>query len=182
MKKTHNYFAIVFLFLALHAVGQTKNNKWTFGMDVAWVRYSEADKIAVGGKFINQTPRFSLAKYMFKNVVFVGSVSTAIGDNQTYTTFDGAARYDFGTSQNKVVPYALIGGSFINARVLTPTLNFGAGSTLWFSPKYGLNVQLLYKFSEERFSSQRSHIMPSIGLVYSFGARDMNPRIWSSMR
>lgn len=183
MKIKYNYFcAILFLSLSFYSNGQTENNKWTFGLDIAWVSYSEEDMLAVGGKFINQTPRFSLAKHMFKGVTFVGSVSTAINDNQKYTTFDGTARYDFGTSENSVVPYLFIGGSFINAIRLTPTLNFGAGNTFWFSPRYGLNVQFMYKFSEEKFQTQRSHIMPSIGLVYSFGSRNMNPRLWNCLR
>ncbi len=182
MKIKFNYFAILFLFLTTSIFSQNKNNKWTFGASLAWVSYSEADKATVGGKFINQTPRFTLSRYMFKNITFVGSFSTAINDNQKYTTFDGEARYDFGTSQNNVVPYVFIGGSFISAKALTPTANFGVGNTFWFSEKYGLNLQLMYKFSQDKFSSQRSHIMPSIGLVYSFGARSMNPRLWSCIR
>lgn len=118
---------------------------------------------------------------MFSNITFVGAISTAIGDNQKYTTFDGLARYDFGTSQNNVVPYVFIGGSFIKAEVVTtPTANFGVGNTFWFSDKYGLNLQFMYKYSQDKFQSQKSHTMTSIGLVYSFGSRTLNPRLWSS--
>ena len=173
---------IVFLFLTSSLFSQNENNRWTFGVDIAWVTYSEADKLTVGGKFINQTPRFTLSRYMFKNITFSGSVSTAIGDNQKYTTFDGVARYDFGTSQNNVVPYVLLGGSFIKAKVLTPTVNFGLVNTFWFSSRLGLNLQLMYKYSQDKFSSQTSHIMPSFGLVYSFGSRSLNPRLWGCIR
>ena len=47
---------------------------------------------------------------MLYNINFVGSFSTAIGENKKYTTFDGLVRYDFGTSQNSFVPYVFNGG------------------------------------------------------------------------
>ena len=159
---------------------QSEDNKWTFGIDLALAKYSDADRALIGGTFINQSPRSSLSKYMLSNITFVGALSTAIGDNQKYTTFDGLARYDFGTSQNNVVPYVFVGGSFIKAASLTPTANFGVGNTFWFSDKYGLNMQFMYKYSQDKFTSQKSHTMTSIGLVYSFGSRSMNPRLWSS--
>ena len=182
MKTKFNYFNILFLFLTISLYSQSADSKWTFGLDLASVKYSDTNAAILGGAFINQSPRFSLAKYMFSGVTFVGSVSTAIGDNQKYTTFDGIARYDFKTSENNVVPYIFIGGSFIKAGALTPTLDFGAGNTFWFSDKYGLNIQMMYKYSEEKFTSQKSHIMPSIGLVYSFKGRSLNPRLWDSNR
>jgi hypothetical protein len=79
---------------------------------------------------------------------------------------------------HNVVPYIVIGGSFVSALETTPTLNFGAGNTFWVKENYGINVQFLYKHSEVRFESQYSHFYPSIGLVYSFKARNLNPRLW----
>ena len=167
MKIKCYYLSLLLLFLTISTFGQNETSKWTFGVDLASVKYSEADGRSpiIKGEFISQSPRFSLARHMFLGVTFVGSVSTSIGDNQDYTTIDGVARYDFKTSQNNTVPYVLIGGSFVKALRLTPTLNFGVGSTFWFSDKYGLNIQAMYKFSEERFTSQKSHIFPTIGLV-----------------
>ena len=182
MKIKFNYLNFLFLFLTISLYSQSSGSKWTFGLDLASVKYSETDRATIGAGFISQTPRFSLAKYMFSGVTFVGSVSTSVGDDQDYTTLDGIARYDFKTSQNNTVPYIFIGGSFIKALSLTPTLNFGAGSTFWFSDKYGLNIQMMYKFSEERFANQKSHIMPTIGLVYSFKGRNANPRLWDVIR
>ncbi len=184
MKKKCNLSTFLFLFLAFSIYSQNSGSKWTFGLGLSSVQYSEEDvrNSPIKGKFISQSPRFSLAKYMFPGVTFVGSVSTAIGDNQDYTTFDGIARYDFKTSQNSTVPYVLIGGSFVKALRLTPTLNIGAGSTFWFSDKYGVNIQAMYKVSQEKFGSQRSHLMTAIGLVYSFKGRNTNPRIWDICR
>ena len=182
MKIKINYLTIIFLLMTISLLGQNEENKWAFGIDLASVKYSEEDGKTLGGSFINQSPRFSISKYMFANITFVGALSTAIGDNQKYTTFDGLMRYDFGTSSNNVVPYVFIGGSFIKGNALTPTANFGAGNTFWFSNKYGLNVQLMYKFSENKFQSQKSHVMSSIGLVYSFSFRSMNPRLWGSLQ
>jgi len=182
MKIKFNYLNFFFLFLTMSIYSQNAGSKWTFGLDLASIIYSEADGATLGGSFISQSPRFSLAKHMFSGVTFVGAVSTSIGDNQEYTTFDGIARYDFKTSQNNTVPYIFIGGSFIKALSLTPTVNFGAGNTFWFSDKYGLNIQMMYKFSEGRFLSQKPHIMPSIGLVYSFKGRTANRRLWDLVR
>ena len=184
MKIKCNYLSFLFLFLTISMFGQNSSSKWTFGVDLASVKYSETDgkNQYIGAMFISQSPRFSLAKHMFPGVTFVGSVSTSIGDDADYTTFDGVARYDFKTSQNSTVPYVLIGGSFVKALRLTPTMNIGAGSTFWFSDKYGVNIQAMYKVSQEKFSSQRSHLMTSIGLVYSFKGRNTNPRIWDICR
>ena len=184
MKIKCNYLSLLLLFLTISTFGQNETSKWTFGLDLASVKYSETDgkEYFIGGMFISQSPRFSLARHMFSGVTFVGSVSTSIGDNQDYTTLDGVARYDFKTSQNTTVPYVLIGGSFVKAFRLTPTFNFGVGSTFWFSDKYGLNIQAMYKYSQERFTSQKSHIMPTIGLVYSFRGHSANPRLWDVVR
>jgi hypothetical protein len=182
MKTKFNYLIIVFLFLIvstpLHS--QNANNKWTFTLDLASVPYLITGGGTIGSSLLNQSPRISIAKYMFYNITFVGSFSTAIGENKKYTTFDGLVRYDFGTSQNSFVPYVFIGGSLINASNLTPTTNFGVGNTYWFSDKYGFNSQIMYKDSQVKFASQKSHIMTSVGFVYSFGFRSMQPRVWEN--
>lgn len=71
-----------------------------------------------------------------------------------------------------------LGGSYVVAEETTPTLNIGAGTTFWVKPNYGINLQFMYKFSEDRFKSQYSHFYPSIGFVYSFKSRNLNPRLW----
>ena len=99
-------------------------------------------------------------------------------EKKIYTTFDALIRYNFGTSQNSFVPYVFIGGSLINASSVTPTTNFGIGSTYWFSDKYGFNFQVMYKDSQVKFTSQKSHFVSSVGFVYSFGFWAMQPRVW----
>lgn len=182
MKTKSNYFIIVFLFLIMPSLlhSQNANNKWTFAIDLASVPYLITGGGAISSSLLNQSPRFSIAKYMSHNTTFVGSFSTAIGGSNKYTTFDGLIRYDFGTSQNIFVPYVFIGGSLINAFILTPTINFGAGNTYWFSDAYGFNLQIMYKDSQEKYASQKSHFMSSIGFVYSFGFRSMQPRVWEN--
>lgn len=176
-----NITAIIVL-LFVHTISinaQTEKQPWTAGIGFAGAKYSfEAAKI-VGGQLAHQTPRFNVSKYLYKGLIADAAVATTVGDSQSYTTFDASLRYDFGTSHDKVVPYILVGGSFISAIRTTPTANFGAGSTFWFNQKYGLNFQLMYKFSESKFESQKSHLYPSVGLVYSFGYRSLNPRIWN---
>ena len=114
---------------------------------------------------------------MLSNITLDAGISVALFDSQTYTSFDGTLRYDFGASKNTVVPYILLGGSFIKAKVLTATVNIGAGNTFWLSQNYGFNLQVMYKYSEVKFESQFSHFCTSIGLVYLFSSRNLTPRI-----
>ena len=179
MKFKNSIFFLLFFASIFIAKAQNIDSKWTFGMSAASAMYFEEDGQKIGGSFINQTPRITITRYLFNNLTMDVSYSTSTFlDTQKYNSLDGILRYDFGTSYDNTVPYVLLGGSFITAEQLTPTLNFGVGNTFWFMPNYGLNFQLMYKFSETKFASQYSHIFSSIGLVYSFKSRNMNVRLW----
>lgn len=171
-------FLVFFLFCSFVVNAQNPEERWTAGLHAGSVLYSDAGGANVGGSYIDQLPRITLSRYMFKNITFQAGLGISTIDAQKYTTFDGLAKYDFGNSYDKLVPYVFIGGSFIDAKRVTPTLNFGVGNTFWFSPNYGINAQLMYKFSENRFESQSSHIYTSIGIVYSFKPRNMVRRLW----
>lgn len=174
--------SLAFLLFSLYTIvikAQSNEEKWTFGVSLASAMYFEQDANKIGGTFIHQTPRISISRYFVNNVTLEASFATSVLDSQKYTTFDGVARYDFGNSYDTVVPYVLLGGSLISAEQLTPTLNFGVGNTFWFMPNYGVNFQLMYKFSENKFTTQFSHLYPTIGLVYSFKSRNMNRRLWN---
>ena len=187
MKVKVNIILIILLF-ALKSFGQNNENKWAITFGSGLVIYEEKDASAMSGRYISQFPRFSVATYLLKNVTLVGSISTDFNDEiQDYTTFDGELRYDFGTSENMLTPYVLIGGSLIKSKHLLPTLNFGAGITLWVSNRIGLHGQLQYRYNEERFNSQRSHTFMSGGIVYRFslsgdsgGRKSERKRLWES--
>jgi hypothetical protein len=178
MKLKLAFVFLLFFMFTLVINGQNSDNKWTFGLSLAVAKFTDFQGSVLGGAFVNQTPRLTISRYLFNNLTMVGSYATSALDTQKHTTLDGALRYDFGASYDNVVPYVLLGGSFVTAQQLTPTLNFGVGNTFWFSPSYGVNFQLIYKYSEDRFQSQYSHFYPSIGLVYSFKPRNMNMRLW----
>lgn len=175
-----NYFILAFLLVTLSLSSQNSDNKWIIGVNIGSVLYSNTDADKVGGAYIDQIPRINISRYLFKNLTLDGAFGTTLIDSNKYTTLDGTLRYDFGTSYENVVPYVLLGGSFITATQLTPTLNFGAGNTFWIFPNYGLNLQVMYKYSETRFNvnNQYSHLYTTIGLVYSFKSRNMNRRLW----
>ncbi|WP_439127851.1 hypothetical protein [Polaribacter sp.] len=174
------FILIAIVAFSFQSKAQNENQKWSFGVSIAGAKYSlEAGKV-VGGQLAYQSPRLNISRYIFKGFTLDAAFATAIGDNQKYTTFDGAIRYDFGTSENNVVPYLVVGGSIISALRPTSTTNFGGGTTFWFSPKFGLNMQLLYKLSPTNYESQRSHLYASFGLVYSLGNRSLNPRLWDN--
>lgn len=170
--------SLLFFIISQKVNAQNFEEKWTVGLHLGSVMYADANSKIIGGAFIDQLPRLTISRYMFSNITFQAGFSTKILDNLNYTTFDGAARYDFGLSYENVVPYILIGGSFVSAKALTTTINIGAGNTFWVLPNYGLNLQIMYKYSESRFTSQRSHIYPTVGIVYSFRPRNMNRRLW----
>lgn len=179
--KVKNFVFFVSLFLStifFKIYAQNEVKKWSFGVSIAGAFYAPEDGKVVGGQLAYQSPRFNISRYIFKGLTLDAAFATALGDNQKYTTFDGAFRYDFGTSDNTLVPYVLVGGSLIDAVRLLPTLNFGAGGTLWISSNLGLNFQLLYKYNEERFKSQKSHIYASGGLVYRFSLGARRSKVW----
>lgn len=182
MKK--EYLIILFLFLTMSLQSQDSNNKWVVGFGAGGVLYSAEDGPAIGYRYSEQFPRLSFAKYIFKNISFSGAFSTSIDPNRKYTTVDGELRYDFGTSENRISPYVLIGGSFIDSKYLLPGLNFGVGGTLWVSDRIGLNGQLVYKYNHLGFESQRSHTYGAGSIVYRFSLgsgtnrRDGRRRIW----
>lgn len=182
MKHKFTFLFITFFAVLFSVNAQNYDSKWTISIGSASVIYQQKHKFDVGGAYVDQLPRLTIATYFTDEITLEAGFASNALDHQKYITFDGTARYNFGSPYEKVIPYVFIGGSFIQARVLTPTLNFGVGNTFWISSHYGLNVQFMYKFSENRFESQRSHFYPSMSLVYSFKARNMNPRLWHIRR
>lgn len=171
MKRKLSLQLVFFLLLSAKSFTQNKEKKWFFSIGSSSVLYSIKDAPAVGGRYEAQFPRLSAGRYMFKNVTFVGSVSFTLSNPQEYATLDGAARYDFGTSNNTISPFISIGGSLIKSnrsKYLLPTLNFGLGGTIWISDRFGLTGELMYKYNQERFQSQKSHTFASAGIVYRF--------------
>ena len=166
---------IIFLLaFTIHIKSQNIQQKWTAGISLAGAKYTY-----IGPPVVEVSPRLNISRYIFKGLSLdMGFAKDVIGDTQTYTTFDGSFRFDFGQSNYNVVPYILIGASSLKGKVITGTMNLGVGNTFWLSSKYGLNFQLINKYSKDIIQSQRSHLYPSLGLVYSFSARNLNPRVW----
>lgn len=166
MKKS--FFLILVIFITVAIQSQDINNKWVIGIGAGGALYSEADGPTIGYRYSEQFPRISFARYLFKNISFAGAFSTAIDSHKKYTTIDGELRYDFGTSENRLSPYILIGGSLIDQKNLLPLVNLGVGGTLWISDSFGLNGQLMYKINHLGYQSQGSHIYVSGNLIYRF--------------
>lgn len=178
MNKKNSIIGVLFLFIFSISLSQSADSKWVFGVHLASALYQDVDGKKIGGSYISQIPRLSIAMYYKKGFTLEGAIGFSTIDNQQYNTFDGTIRYDFNNSAEKVVPYVLIGGSIIDAASPTPTLNFGVGNTFWIFPNYGFNIQLMYKYSQDQFQSQFSHFYPSGGIIYSPKARNLHPRLW----
>ena len=167
---------ILFLLFSLSVFGQRKDNKWTATLAYASAFYSLEDATelksasAIDGNstHISIFPRISIARYITKGVTLVASISTTSKNVQDYTSIDGELRYDFGTSEEKFIPYVVLGISSVEAEDRTQTYNFGAGSTLWLNENIGIQAQASYRYSGENFINQRSHIFGSAGLVFRF--------------
>jgi len=173
------FFTILLLFTFVsNSIAQHEKSEWVIGTSLAFAKFTDFQGTILGESIVQQSPRINVTKYLFNAFSADIGFSTAAFDTQSYSTFDGVLRYDFGTSLSNRVPYLLLGGSYVVAEETTPTLNIGAGTTFWVKPNYGINIQFMYKFSEDRFESQYSHFYPSIGFVYSFKSRNLNPRLW----
>ncbi|WP_439130253.1 hypothetical protein [Polaribacter sp.] len=169
----------------LSVKSQDSTNKWTVGIGLGGLLYSEKDLDKIGYRFSEQFPRLSVARYVFKNTTIAGLFSQSVQEQKKYLTFDGEIRYDFGTSENLLNVYSVVGGSLIDTRFTLPLINFGFGGSLWLFDNIGLNGQLLYKYNNSGFQSQASHIFASGGIVYRFkigssskGIRKTRRRLW----
>ena len=176
-----NVFSISLIVLfGFNALGQNYESKWTIGLNVGAAMYTNIDGEAVGSTFTDQPIRLNISRYVFKNFTLDAAFATSVLDTQKYSTLDGAVRYDFGTSNDNSVPYVLLGTSIVTGIKTTGTYNLGVGNTFWFFPNYGLNFQLMYKYSPDNYESQRSHFYPTVGVVYSFKSRNMTTRLWNN--
>lgn len=150
---------------------QDINSKWAINIGSGALLYSVENAESIGYRFTEQFPRFSISRYMFKNTTFSGALSMSPNQKKKYTTIDGEIRYDFGTSENMISIYALLGGSIIDAKKTLPTLNFGAGGTLWINDSWGLSSQIMYKYIPEVAKRYETpHVYASGGVVYRFSS------------
>lgn len=167
---------ILFMFFSLSIFGQSKDNKWAATLSYASAFYTQQDATelksisAIDGNstHVSIFPKLSIARYIFKGVTVVASISTTWKNTQDYTSIDGELRYDFGTSEEKFIPYTVLGISSVDAEDRTQTYNAGAGATFWLNQNIGIQGQMSYRYSQEKYINQRSHIFGSIGFVFRF--------------
>lgn len=170
-------FTFVFIFILSHSVfTQTYKNDWQIGVGASLVMYGSEDGKVMGDSNLFQVPRLNVTIPVYKQFSIDGAVSFNSIDNiglmensANYFSLDASLRYNFKTEAT-ILPYVFVGGSAVDGDFkVTPTYNLGAGATYWFDNKWGFNTQVYYKHSPEKYSSMRSHIQGTIGLVYSFG-------------
>ena len=126
--------AVIIIFLLAFTIqikSQNKQQKWAAGISLAGAKYTYN-----GPPVVEVSPRLNISRYIFKGLSLdIGFAKDVIGDGQSYTTFDGSLRFDFGQSNYNTVPYILIGASALKGKVITGTMNLGVGNTFWFSSK-----------------------------------------------
>lgn len=179
-----------------NSFAQNRDSKWTVGVSGSLVNFGETGPNSVGDRFLYQFPKISLSRYVIPSITFDLSASISTLDevegfysnNFNYFSTDAVVRYDFGTSKENLVPYIGVGLGFIGApetilnSELSTTANFVFGGTFWFSPKFGFNGEIVYKYVSDTNVSMRPHTQISAGLVYSFKPRQMVQRLWHRRR
>ena len=181
---------IVFIIFAIIFFITEKNlaqNRWEIGASASLIKFNNKSASFIGDKHLFQIPRLNFT-YNFKNNFSIDAEFTfntindvkIIKNSVKYNSFGGSARYHFKNQFGFLEPYAFIGGTFVKSdRKRTPTLNLGIGNTYWVSSRLGINTQVIYKFSENRFESMRSHFQFTLGVVYSL---DFNFSVYNRKR
>lgn len=180
LNKNFLFTILVFIF-TISFRAQSKDSKWTAGVSYALAKYTPEQSKLLGYQFVHQFPRLDISRHLLGGFSLNAAVAAGqIIDPQLnkYLTLDATIRYDFNRSDDNAVPYLLLGVSSINALITSPTINFGAGNTLWFSQQYGVNFQAMLRYSSDKTYLQKSHKYFSVGIVYSFVPRSLVSRIW----
>lgn len=150
-------------------------NNFDFGLSTSVIKFSDNSARIIGDKHLFLAPVFDLtynineqfslnAEVAFTTINNIGIMSNSIN----YSSYGISGRYQLDYF-NKFKPYVFVGGSFVKAEEKrTPTLNFGIGNSYWLNDRFGINTQVIYKFSENRFESMRSHFQFTVGVVYNF--------------
>lgn len=189
------FFLVIALLLSSTIIkAQNEDNKWVVGVSGALTSFGNKGTVHLMERYNLQVPKINIARYLFKGLTLDGAMSLSAinevpgfyGNAFSYFSMDLTLRYDFNQSDENLVPYLGVGGSLVGAPStrpgsnMTSTVNFGGGGTFWFSPRFGLNAQILYKISPDKFQSMISHSQLSVGLVFSLGRRVMNYRLWDN--
>lgn len=187
------FFLIAILFLSSFNVkAQNEDNKWVVGLSSVLTSYGANGSRVLGERYSSQVLKLNAARYFLKGLSLDASVVLSpinkvegfINNRFSYFSLDGTIRYDFNTSDENLVPYIGLGLSIVGAPSSIPgakrtgTYNFVAGGTFWFSPRLGLNAQMMYKKAPENIISMVTHTQVSAGLVYSLNRRVLNYRLW----
>ncbi|QMU63260.1 MAG: hypothetical protein GKR88_02515 [Flavobacteriaceae bacterium] len=192
MKKTVFFLLTVFLFCNFIVKSQNQDFKWVAGISGTYTYYGNVSANVIKDKNSFQIPKFNVARYISKGITLDGSIilSTINGiegfftNSFHYFSVDFTGRYDFGLSNENLVPYAGFGFGFVGAPSTVKTaktsisLNAVAGGTFWFSSNWGLNAQFVFKRLRHSAIKMLTNTQLSFGLVYSFEKRVLNYRIW----
>lgn len=166
---------MIFLVVFIVVKNMQSQNNFEIGLSTSVVKFSDKGASVIGDKHLFLSPvlgltyninkQFSLnVEVAFTSIKDIGIMSNSVNYNSY--GLSGSYHLDY---FNKFKPYVFIGGSFVKTEVKrTPTLNFGLGNSYWLSEKFGINTQVVYKFSEKRFESMQSHFQFTLGVVYNF--------------
>ena len=107
---------------------------------------------------------------LFIVLLFVGFQTIAQNKENKWVVGAGIGVAKFASEDAKVV------GDQFNFQL--PKVN--GGGTFWLNPRYGINVQLLFKNVLKDTATAKPHIYFSTGIVYSLKLRTLIPRLWNT--
>tara|TARA_R110001592_G_scaffold53593_2_gene164294 strand:- start:303 stop:875 length:573 start_codon:yes stop_codon:yes gene_type:complete len=180
---------IVLLFVGFQTIAQNKENKWVVGAGIGVAKFASEDAKVVGDQFNFQLPKVNVSRYFYNGLTLdaglsfntINKIPSLFKNSVPYFSVDITTRYDFGKMNDNLVPYIAFGGSFVSVNSkAASTFNLGGGGTFWLNPRYGINVQLLFKNVLKDTATAKPHIYFSTGIVYSLKLRTLIPRLWNT--
>lgn len=176
--------AILYFFSIQTIYSQTKNTPWTTSFGTNVVNNPVRSQIIDKGRFKTwnwnaagfrlATGRLLTNKISLEAVASLNTVSENyehLETNYTYISFDGMFRYQLTKGLDDLDPYITLGGGYTWLdKIGAGTANIGGGINLWVSPKFGFNIQTVYKYAFEEYGLQ--HFQHSAGMVFRFGGID----------
>jgi len=169
---------VVFIVFSFNIIAQTRNGEWQVGVSTAATRFSDENAAVIGDKHQFQIPRINVTAPLSDHLAIDGAISFTtfdvgfISNESVYYSFDASLRYFYDVSDT-FYPYVFVGAGMADtAFKIAPTVNVGAGGTIWFNNIFGVNGQVYYKHSLSHENTP-SHIQVTAGMVFSLDPYDL---------
>ncbi len=167
---------LLFMFCGFKSFSQDSSVKWAAEIGGSFIDFTNV--AGFPGEDLNfRITNLGLVRYINKGIS-LGVYGSYSGNNNfkenesDIIMMDFFAMYDFGFTDEKWVPQILLGGGRLvkNSSDRSNSVNVGIGLVNWFSPRVGLNSQIIYRSVAEKPEEVfGSHTQFSMNLIITFG-------------